>query len=133
MVKEEQWRKEGMDFCIRFLENNGNDVDALKKEIQRRGAYHIPCRVSKAEEEQFCKAVLANVLDTVLIMTIAVLHDEFDFGKKRIARFKKMFTRNQEWMEQGALTWTSMQENILKYLAIQTEIRWHGHPPEGTV
>ena len=96
---------EGMDFCIRFLESHDNDIDALKAEIKRRGAYHIPLRISISEENEFVSRVRANVLDTVLIMTIAVLHDEFDFGKKRISRFKETFNRFSEWLCDDNLTW----------------------------
>ena len=36
--KLEQARREGMSFCVRYLEENDNDVAKLKEEVEKRGA-----------------------------------------------------------------------------------------------
>ena len=126
MRKEERWRAEGMDFCIRFLEKNNNDVDALREELKRRGAYHTPVWLSKSEEAEFCHRVKACCLDTILIMTIAVLHDNFGFGTKRVNRFKEAFNNAAELLADDCINWTEIQQGIQEQLGMETTIRWNG-------
>lgn len=131
MKKEERWRSEGMDFCVRYLESNGGDIDDLKAEIKRRGAYHIPPWITKAEEAEFCNRVKNMVLDTILIMTMAVLHDNFGFGRTRINRFKEAFDNAAELLADDCINWQEIQQGILEQLGIKTEIRWNGKPQTG--
>lgn len=113
-----------MDFCIRFLESNGNDVDALKAEIKRRGAYHIPLYVSRAEADRFSHKVKVHCLDTVLIMTIAVLHDTFGFGSTRIGRFKAAFNSAADLLADDCINWDEIRQGIREQLGMDTQIRW---------
>jgi hypothetical protein len=133
MRKEEQWRAEGMAFCIRFLEQNNNDVDALREEIKRRGAYHVPLAIGKAEEKEFCLKVRENTFDTVMIMTLAVLHDEFGFGQKRTDRFMDCFQNAVGLLADDCINWTELQLGVKEMLHKNIEIRWHGQPPRGHV
>ena len=128
MTKEERWRMEGMAFCLRYLDEHNNDVEGMKREIKRRGAGSIPLALSKADENRFCKAVRENCLDTVLIMTLAVLHDTFGFGRIRANRFKAAFNRAAEYLQDDCINWTELRQGIEQRLGMKLGIRWaNGH------
>ena len=128
MTKEERWRLEGLAFCLRTLEQNGNDVEALKAEIRRRGAGSIPLALSRADENRFCKAVRENCLDTVLIMTLAVLHDTFGFGRIRANRFKTAFNQAAKYLQDDCINWTEIRKGLEEQLGMVIGIRWaNGH------
>jgi len=128
MTKEERWRMEGMAFCLRYLNEHDNDVEGLKREIKRRGAGSIPLALSRADENRFCKAVRENCLDTVLIMTLAVLHDTFGFGRIRANRFKAAFNRAAELLQDDCINWTEIRKGLEEQLGIVIGIRWaNGH------
>lgn len=126
MTKEERWRMEGMTFCLRYLEQNNNDVEGMKKEIRRRGAGSIPLGVSTAEENRFCRMVRENCIDTVLILTLAVLHDNFGFGRIRANRFKEAFNKAAEYLEDDVINWTEIQQGLKEQLGQVIGIRWVG-------
>ena len=128
MTKVERWRMEGMSFCLRYLDEHGNDVEGLKREIKWRGAGSIPLALSKADENRFCKAVRENCLDTVLIMTLAVLHDTFGFGRIRANRFKAAFNQAAEYLQDDCINWTEIRKGLEEQLGMVIGIRWaNGH------
>lgn len=128
MTKEERWRMEGMSFCLRYLDEHNNDVEGLKKEIKRRGAGSIPLALSRADENRFCKAVRENCLDTVLIITLAVLHDTFGFGRIRANRFKAAFNQAAEYLQDDCINWTEIRKGLEEQLGMVIGIRWaNGH------
>ena len=124
--KEDRWRQEGMDFCIRFLENNNGDIEALKAELKRRAAYHIPVWLSKSQEMEFCNRVRLTCMDTILIMSVAVLHDNFGFGQTRINRFIEAFNYGAELLADDCINWEEMQAGIREQLGLDLKIRWLG-------
>ena len=128
-VKEERLRAEGMSFCLRYLEAHDGDVDALKAEIKRRGAAGIPIGVSPKQEEDFCRRVRENCLDTILALTLATLHDAFGFGRIRANRFKEFFNDSAELLGDDCINWTEILQGIDEQLGIKMRIRWYGDKP----
>ena len=117
-----------MSFCLRYLDEHDNDVEGMKREIKRRGAGSIPLALSKADENRFCKAVRENCLDTVLIMTLAVLHDTFGFGRIRANRFKAAFNQAAEYLQDDCINWTEIRKGLEEQLGMVIGIRWaNGH------
>lgn len=130
MRKEEQWRAEGMAFCLRFLEAHDNDIDALKEEIRRRGVTHTPLAITKAQELEFVNRVRKTVMETILIVTLAVLHDTFDFGQVRCRRFIDKFNWAGDLLMDDCINWAEMQQGIKEQLGIDTVLGWYsGKPP----
>lgn len=109
--KEEQARREGMSYALRYAREHG--LDALESELKRRGAYNIPIRISNAELKEFTKNAKEMMLDTVLILTSVTLHDEFGFGRERLNRFKKRFNFKAECIGENYTDWND-QISILK-------------------
>lgn len=131
--KQEQWRREGMAFCIRFLEEHDGDVEALKREIERRGAYGIPISVSRADEERFCEGVKHSCLDSVLVLTLVTLHDAFGFGRERLNRFKTLFNTKSECLAENYATWNDEIAILEQECGLKMNIRWFGGDPTAGV
>lgn len=125
--QKEECRKEGMSFCIDFLEKHNNDVDALKEECKKRGAYNIPLALNKSDADDFCMKVRQNTLDTILVMSMLVLHDEFDFGTKRLNQFKARFNEKAECLEGEYTTWDETLCILKDECGIDVNIRWMGN------
>ena len=86
MSKEEQARREGMAYALRFAREKG--LDALEADLKMRNAIDLPLRVSKADLDKFSDNVKYNTVLYVKILMAVTMHDEFGFGNKRI---KQMF------------------------------------------
>ena len=56
-------------------------------------------------------------------MSLIVLKDEFDFGTKRLDRFKKRFNDKTECLETGNVTWIDMIEQIREENNIKLDLR----------
>lgn len=126
MSKEERLRAEGMAFCARYLESHNYDGYALAEEIKRRGASHVPIGISPSEEHEYENRVRRSCLDTVLVMSLVVLHDEFGFGHSRLDRFKARFNLKSEAMGKGLTTWREQQEILIRESGIEQDIRFNG-------
>ncbi len=118
-----------MGFCIRWLEEHDNDVESLKEELKRRGAYHIPLTISKAEEEAFVEKVKANCLDTILILSLISLRDEFQFGAQRLNRFKTAFNDYADSLTNDYVTWNDIIQALADECGLELGIRWNGKDP----
>ena len=82
MSKEEQARREGMAYALRFAREKG--LDALEADLKMRNAIDLPLRVSKADLDKFSDNVKYNTVLYVKILMAVTMHDEFGFGNKRI-------------------------------------------------
>lgn len=125
--KEERLRKEGMEFCMRYLAAHDNDADALIEECRRRGVKGAaPLRVNRKDVEDFENRVRHRTIDTILIASMIALHDEFGFGKERLLRFRAMFNKRVEWLLDGTVSWTDWQRVLAEESGIELEaIRWN--------
>ena len=125
--KDDRLRREGLAYAIRYLETP--TPEELKEEAARRGASEVPMTLPPAVEEKFCWRVQHNCIDTLLIMTLNVLHDEFGFGEKRLNQFKARFNLKTDCMEAGLVQWDDLQKVLLDECNIKTNIRWNGDDP----
>lgn len=62
-------------------------------------------------------------LDTILIMSLVTLHDEFGFGTERLNRFKKRFNLKSQTIAGGYETWQGMKDILLEECGMKLEIR----------
>lgn len=119
--KEAKLRMEGMDYALRQIEKIG--TEAFRKELQIRGRTGIGVSLSPKELDDASQKIKEMCLDTVLTMTVAVLHDEFDFGKKRIQRFFDRYMFKSSCLQGGFATWQDYADTIKEELGITIDIR----------
>ena len=79
--KEEQARREGMSYALRYAREHG--LDALETDLRKRGACNIPVRIDDRALQEFTDNAKNMMLDTILILASVTLHDEFGFGRER--------------------------------------------------
>lgn len=115
-----QGRNEGISFALKIAKEKG--IDALENECKFRNLTNMPSQVDKVAAERAIEEIKARVLDTVLIMSIAVLHDEFDFGSLYCSRFKERFNKKAECLADEYVTWADYTEMIEEELKIELTI-----------
>lgn len=114
-------RTEGLELAYRIVKEGG--AEALEREMKRRRVTGIKIPVDHRELDKAATKVKMQILDTVLAMSIMVLRDEFDFGKKRLERFKDRFNQKTECLNDGLVTWADILETIKDETRIDLQIR----------
>ena len=119
--KEMVYRNDGMAFALRIAKEKG--VDALEKEVKFRNASMLPSGVTEKALMECLNNSKAQILDTVLIMSLNVLRDQFGFGSKRLSDFKERFNRYSECLADDYVDWETLQQIIKDECGIDTQLR----------
>lgn len=121
MRKEMMYRNEGMAYALRIAKEKG--IEGLEEEIKFRNITQMPISVNRKEAEKFVEETKMNCLDTVLIMALNVLNDEFDFSQEQLNQFKARFNYKAENLVDGFMSWKDLQDVLVEEMDIKTEIR----------
>ena len=62
-------------------------------------------------------------LDTMMVLAVATLHDEFDFGAKRCQRFIDRMVKKADCMLADMVTWQDYITSIEAEMGIRMNIR----------
>lgn len=119
--KEEQARREGMSYALRYAKNHG--IEALENELKMRGAYNIPIRISDKDLQAFTDNAKMMLLDTVLILASMTLHDEFGFGHDRLQRFVERFNFKAECIGDDYTTWQDQIDILKEECGLEYQLR----------
>ena len=111
-----QGRTEGMEFALRLAKDKG--IEELEKEVRFRNRTGISLNLTRQELAAGSQNIKNMTFDTMLAMSLMVLRDEFDFGKKRLERFKDRFTQKATSLADDYCTWLDKEET-----GIDLEIR----------
>lgn len=65
-------------------------------------------------------------LDTVIVLAVATLHDEFEFGQKRCQRFMDRMSTKADCLTEDMCTWQDYVEAIRAELGLELQIRVNG-------
>lgn len=65
-------------------------------------------------------------VDTVTVLSVAVLRDEFEFGKKRCQRYIDRMNLKAECLTEGFVKWNEIVEDIDNDMGIRLRIRRNG-------
>lgn len=114
-------RLEGMDYALRQIEKIG--TEEFRKELNTRRRTGIAVNLSPKELNDCSEKIKAMCLDTVLTMSVLVLHDEFGFGKKRIRQFFDRFTLKSSCLEGGFASWQDYMDIVKNELGFKITIR----------
>lgn len=119
--KEEEARREGMAFALKIAKEKG--IEALEDECKFRNATRIPIAVSRKASDECINKIKMNTIDTVTILSAVTLHDEFGFGKERIARFIKRFNLKAECLMEDYTTWDEQIQILAEECGLEMHIR----------
>lgn len=116
-----QGRTEGMEFALRLAKDKG--IEELEKEVRFRNRTGVLLNLTRQELAAGSQNIKNMTFDTMLAMSLMVLRDEFDFGKKRLERFKDRFTQKAASLAGDYCTWLDIIDTIKDETGIDLEIR----------
>ena len=116
-----QGRNEGIAFCDKIATEKG--LEGLQRVTRQKNLAGLRTLIDPKDLDKDLINIKMQILDTVLIMSLIVLKDEFDFGSKRLDRFKKRFNDKTECLESGNVTWVDMIEQIQQENDIKLQLR----------
>ena len=102
-----QGRNEGIAFCDKIAKEKG--LEELQRVTRQRNLAGLRTLIDPRELDQDFRDATLQILDTVLIMSLIVLKDEFDFGTKRL--------------DTGNVTWIDMIEQVREENNIKLDLR----------
>lgn len=117
----ENGRLSGLEMALRIAEKDG--IEALRKEVKFRGAKGINTPYSAKELGEASDKIKKRTFDTMLAISIATLHDEFGFGKKRLEVFKERMTLKTECLMDDLCSWDDYIQMIREETGVELEIR----------
>ena len=119
--KEDTARLDGMAYALKQIKANG--IEAFEKELRMRGRRDLAIPVSQADLVAGSQRIKEMTLDTVLTLAVAVLHDEFGFGKKRCKQFSDRYNLKTDCLRSNLVSWQDYTDMIKDELDLKIEIR----------
>lgn len=110
LSKEEVARFSGANWALKLCEKDG--IEACRKELEYRGVLEIPLSISKASLHEFENRVRMNILNTVLLLSVSVMLDEFEFDKDMLVRFIERFNGRSDCLDGDYVRWEEIQQSL---------------------
>ena len=92
-------REGGLQLALNIVKKKG--VKGLEDEIRFRNATKIHTLLDKKSLEIATQKIKEMTVDTVTVLSVAVLRDEFEFGKKRCQRYIDRMNLKAECLTEG--------------------------------
>lgn len=119
--KMHEYRMSGAKWMYDFIRHNG--MEEAEKELKIRGAVFLPMEIDSHYLDNTVEKIKLNTIDTVLLMSCAVLRDEFGFGIKRMNDFIERFKLKTDCLVNDMLTWNDQIEILKEETGIDFSIR----------
>ena len=84
-------RMQGMIYALNKVKSEG--IEALERDMKKRNLLRLPISMTESQMNEIYETLAANIYNNMLSVALFALHDEFEFGKKRIRRFKDAFDK----------------------------------------
>lgn len=84
MREYERGREDGLDLARRIVQQGG--LEALEQECKFRGVTGIHTSLAVKDLDKASEKIKEVIADSFVILSIAVLHDDFGFGEKRCTK-----------------------------------------------
>lgn len=117
-------REDGLQLALNIVKKKG--VKGLEDEIRFRNATKIHTLLDKKSLEIATQKIKEMTVDTVTVLSVAVLRDEFEFGKKRCQRYIDRMNLKAECLTEGFVKWNEIVEDIDNDMGIRLRIRRNG-------
>lgn len=129
LSKEEQARLEGYAQAARYAKEHG--AEALVEDARKRGILKMPLRVSQKDLNEFVENQKMTIFDTVLMMSVWVLHNLWpeQFGRvmkgrekrSRILQFREEFFHQADCMLGDYLNWEDVKVALAEEVNLPLE------------
>ena len=114
-------KEDGLLLAARIVEKDG--LAGLEEEIRYRNITGIHTGLARKELEKATTRIKEMTLDTFTVLSVAVLRDECEFGRKRISRFIERMNLKAECLVDDMVTWKDFTDDIRQDLGIDLRIR----------
>lgn len=114
-------REDGLLMALDIVKKGG--VEALEEEIRFRNLSGIRMPLAKKDLEKATLKIKEQLLDTVTVLSVATLHDEYGFGEKRCKKFIERFNLKAECLVDDMASWDDYIQTIREELGIELTIR----------
>ena len=108
-------RMDGLKLALRIADRDG--IDGIRKEIAYRNNGGINTRLSMRELDE------ASQEDTIMIMAMWALRDEFGFGKDRMQRFYDRFMLKTDMALERVTDFPEIRKTLEKELGYEINKR----------
>lgn len=113
-------RNDGLALAAKIIKEGG--VEALEKEIRQRGVCGVNTNLTMKELDEALFPIKGNCIDTVMALFLAVLRDEFGFGKTRLERARDRFSLKANCIGEY-VKWADIVKTIEEETGVKVEIR----------
>ena len=114
-------RMDGLKLALRIADRDG--IDGIRKEIAYRNNGGINTRLSMRELDEASQAIKENCVDTIMIMAMWALRDEFGFGKDRMQRFYDRFMLKTDMALERVTDFPEIRKTLEKELGYEINKR----------
>ncbi len=114
-------RSQGLILAREIVKKDG--IEGLEKEIQFRNITGINTALTRKELNIACEKIKNMTLDTMMVIAVATLHDEFGFAGKRCKRFIDRMNLKAECLVDDMATWDEYTKMIKDEIGIEMTIR----------
>ena len=111
----------GMEYACRIAKEKG--IDELVEECKFRKKTGIPVAVERKKCDEAIERIKMNTIDTIRILSLCVLRDEFGFGEDRLKRFAERFEKKTDCLVDEFVNWEDIIENIKEETGLEESIR----------
>ena len=120
LSKEELARFSGANWLLEFAKTNG--IEEAEKELDRRGVRNMPLKLRNSDVDIFVKTERQNIMNCILINTIATLQDEFDFDESKCKQFTDRWNEKMACLAEGYTNWKDVRQSIHDELGIWIDL-----------
>ena len=114
----------GMIYALGIAKEKG--IEGLEEEIRFRNITKVPITVKKEAVDEAIDRVKNCTVDTIRILALMTLKDEFGFGTKRLNQFIERFDSKTDCLVGGYTTWQEQIDTIAAENKIFLDIRRNG-------
>ena len=120
MTDYQAGREDGLLMAKRLVEEGG--LGRLEDEIKYRNLTGIHTGLVQKELEKTTRQIKMTTLDTVLLLAISSIRDEYDFGAVRLKRLIDRMERKAQALIGDMATWEDFRQTIQEELGIEIDV-----------
>lgn len=121
MTDYQSGREDGLLLAEQLVRDGG--LERLQEEIKYRGITRVHTQLAKKELDKATEQIKMNILDTVLLLTISAIRDEFDFGAKRLQKLVNRMERKASCLIGDMVTWEDFRKQMAEETGIEINVR----------
>lgn len=121
MTDYQAGREDGLLLAERIVKEGG--LERLQEEIKYRGITGVHTQLAKKEIEKASEVIKMTTVDTILLLALSTVRDEFGFGEKRMQRLINRMKKKATCLIGDMATWEDFRETIKEETGIEVNVR----------